>query len=601
MIDLDLNEAGRGAFKLSGTLDIECADWDRFVLGVIYDGHRPVVFYSGDEMIDELRRRGGVYYAHAGGVYDLLYVLERARARGISCQVDRSQHRVTRIVMGKLTLRDSYAIWPVPLDDICGAVGLPVPELPWSCTCGRACGGYCRIADKARDGEPDLEDYCKADTIALYRGLEMLRDFATEHRIALKGTLGQTAWVNAQRELGVPDSDMPWHLWRRARLGDKGGRGAILRPHARGPGNQHDICNAYPAQLARAQLPVGACRELGDKHARYALANERPGMYHATVHVPEDSFLPPLPWGHGGILAYPTGEFTGTWTLPELGAALDRGVEILAVRGALVWETTAPIFAELVQRWYEIRRAVGKKTPMGQWISRLAKALTGKFAERPNRSRVVFHPESIKVCTGTGGCRHGCSGRCGAYEQLDLFGHVWAIPYQRLGPSAYPQWSAYLRAQTRVQWLEQAERMGPDLCMGNTDSLWHTSRKIPRPAGSGLGEWELQEDNWTDLEIRSLTMYAYRDKHGGFHARGIPGLTEEDWKRGGGVIDRGIVTLGQSVRTTKGLFHKRQRRWTLPERDREWYLDRKIGKGGVTYPVDAQELRERAKERGRLA
>lgn len=607
------SEDARPSFRLSGTCDIECGDWNCFYLGVLYDGHRPKVFYDGDEMIDEMRRRGGVYWMHAGGIYDMLYVLERARVRGIPCQVDRSQHRVTRIVMGKLTLRDSYSLWPVPLDDICGALGRAVPTLPWKCTCKRNCGGYCRIAgrmSKRSDGtivgrgDPDLEDYCKADAIALYDGLQLLHEFATEHRIKLKGTLGQTAWSAAQSELGVPPSMFAehgdWHLWRHARKADKGGRLAVIRPRAKGPGAHHDICNAYPAQLAKALLPVGNVREIGERPATNALRNEVPGMYTLTVKVPEDTFLPPLPWSRAGTLTFPTGTFGGTWALPEIGAALDRNVEIVKIHGALIWEATAPIFAPLIDRWYEIRRAVGRKTPLGQWIGRLAKALTGKFAERPQRERVTMHPESIKVCTGVGPCSHTCTGRCGAYKPLDLFGHIWGIPYQRLSDCAYPQWSAYLRAQTRVQWLSQAERMDKDLCLGNTDSLWHTSRATPDPLGDGLGEWEYQHAFW-DLEVRAPTIYAFRKtEKGPLEIRGIPGLTEADWKRGGGKIDRGIVTFGNAVRTTKGLFQKRSRRWTLPEGDRDMYLDRRMGPGGITYPLDAQELRELAKQRGKI-
>ena len=578
--------------KLSGTLDIETSDWQTFALGCTYNGSRARIWYDGNAMLDHLRSEGGTWYGHAAGIFDNLYFLELARIRGIACQVDRAQHRVTRIVMGGLTLRDSYAVWPVPLDDICGALGRPTPSLPWRCVCGHVCGGYCQIGPRAAEGDPDLEAYCTADCRDLYDGLVLLRDFATEHKIRLKGTLGQTAWLSAQDELGVPDSTIDWNLWRHARRGDKGGRIAIVRPKARGPGMHYDICNAYPAQLAHMELPVGEVAELGGTHALLALGRERPGIYSLTVRVPDDSFLPPLPWHHGGILAFPTGVFSGAWTLPEIGHALDRGVEILEGHAALVFEATAPIFAPLVERWYAIRKKVGRKTPLGQWIGRLAKALTGKFAERPNRSRVTMHPAEIKICTRAGACADGCTGECGAYEQLDLFGEIWAIPYTRLGPSAYPQWSAYLRAGTRIQWHEQAERFGKELCFGNTDSLWITGRKIPQPTGSQLGQWELQHA-WRDLEVRSPGAYAFRRDDGGpLEIRGLPGLTEADWKRGTGMIERGVQTFGRAVGTTKGLFHKRTRRWTLPEHERQIYGDRRIVSGGYTVPLAAQEIRE---------
>jgi DNA polymerase type B, organellar and viral len=468
-----------------------------------------------------------------------------------------------------------------------------VPSLPWPCSCGRGCGGYCQIGSRAADGDPDLEAYCIADCRALYDGLVALDEFAESAGIRLRGTLGHTAWTNAQSELGVPDSEITWEFWRHAKRGDRGGRIAVIRPHAKGPGSHHDICNAYPAQLAHKELPVGSCVQLGGKRARMALGNTRPGIYSMTVRVPDDLFLPPLPWNYGGQMNFPTGVFSGTWTLPELVCAFERGVTVEKVHAALVFEATAPIFAPLVERWYAIRREIGRKTPFGQWIGRLPKALTGKFAEKPERSRTVMHPESIKVCLRTKQCRNGCTGRCGAYEQIDLAGDIWAIPYQRLGESAYPQWSAYLRAQTRVQWLEQAELYGSDLCHGNTDSLWTIGRRKPQPLGDGLGEWEYV-NAWTDLEVRSPTCYAYRDpKTNKLEIRGVPGLTEDDWKRGHGTLDRGIVTFGRAASTsTKGLFRKRHRRWRLPSKDRELYGDRRLSTGGITYPMDAQEIRE---------
>lgn len=632
MIDALAKAGARPPIEISGTLDIEASDWSNFALGVCYrdgfakhfwgrpargdeelpeilrdpkDGDLDASAGQGlDAMIDYLRTVGGTWWGHGLGIYDGLAILERARVRGIPCQVDRAQHRVTRIVMGHLTLRDSYAVWPSSIDEICGALGRPVPHLPWPCICGKktcscgkcgGCGGYCRIAEKAAEGDPELLDYCVADCRDLFDGLHLLRSFAQKHHISLRGTLGQTAWKSAKSEIGVPDSDMPWHLWRSARKGDKGGRGAIVRPFVGADKivSHHDICNAYPAQLARAELPVGSVRELGDKQAHLALGNLRPGLYTLTVHVPEDLFIPPLPWTHGGSQWFPVGEFQGTWTLLELAAAFARGVTIVKAHSALVWEATAPIFEALVRRWYAIRKAAGRKTPLGQWTGRMAKALTGVFAMKPDRERVTMHPETIKVCLRVGSCRNGCTGRCGAYNQLDLDGQIWGIPYQRLSESSYPQWSAYLRAATRVQWLEQAERFGTDLCFGNTDSLWTIGRLKPEPLGDGLGEWEFQ-GTWNGLEVRSLTTYAVRDRDTGeLQIRGLPQATEEDWKRGAGVFDRGVVTFGRAVKSTRGLFHKRHRVWSLPDSEgRTVWGDRKMSSGGYTVPLHAMEVRE---------
>jgi DNA polymerase type B, organellar and viral len=641
--------------EITGTLDLEASSWTHFALGVVYDGaiarhwwatdselaqladdlppslrdlpsHHPAS-RSGelgglDGLIDYLRERGGIWWAHGGGVYDFLAILERCRARTIPCQVDRSQQRVTRIVIGRTTLRDSYSLWPVPLDDIAGALRRPVPSLPWECTCGHDCGAYCRIAEKACEGDPDLLDYCRADCVTLYDGLHRLREFCETSKIRLRGTLAQTAWIHCQDELGVPDSDMPWHLWRSVRKADKGGRQCVIRPRVkREIVLHHDICNSYPAQLAKIELPVGRVAELAGDDAQRAIERARPGIYSLTVTIPDSLFLPPLPYVMGGLTYFPTGKLTGTWCLPEIVCALERGASIDRVHSCVLWDGTASIFGELVECWYAIRKSAGRKTPLGQWTGRLAKSFCGKLSERPERQRVLVHPEKVKFCNRINACRNGCTGRCGAYEQIDLVGKIWGVPYQRLGGSCYPQWSAYLRAAARVQWLEQAERYGENLVMGHTDSLWSTGRGQPAPLGDELGQWEYQ-DAWTDMDIRSAAVYAGRklpdserfvvDREpvvprgyfesvpGEFVVRGIPWATEADWKRGRGLIDRGVVTFANAARSLDGLWQRKTRQWTLPGgKDgelRELYGDRKLGAGGITYPMDAQEIRERVRK-----
>jgi hypothetical protein len=635
--------------EITGTIDIEAANWTRFALGVAYDGGVARHWWGVDKdlsdsdddlpasiadvapspgarsgepggldgMLDYVRSRGGIWWVHNGGRYDTMAILERARLRNIPCQIDRGQQRVTRVVFGRAEIRDSYALWPVALDEIAGALRRPVPSLPWPCICNKKCGGYCRIGEWARFGDPELLDYCTADCTVLYDGLHKLRSFTGKHSIRLRGTLGQTAWIHAKETYGVTDSSIPWDVYRAVRKADKGGRQCVARPRVAGLALAYDICNAYPAQLAKLDLPVGGMNQYANHQADLCLSRARPGIYTVTVTVPDSIFLPPLPWSHGGKMYFPTGKISGTWCLPELCAAFERGVTIDKVHSALVWEAAAPIFAELVSDWYKIRKAVGRKTPLGQWIGRLAKAFCGKLAERPERQKAMMHPATIEVCQRIGQCRNGCTKRCGAYEQLDLEGKIWGVPYQKLGGSCYPQWSAYLRASTRVQWMSQAERYGKDLVMGNTDSIWVTSRSLPTPSGDDLGQWEYQECA-VGLDIRSATVYSGRrmpdvmrlsvDESGAiphgelesvpgeFFVRGVPGATEEDWKRGAGVLDRGVLTFARAARTHRGLWQKRVKRWTLPggadSELRAFYGDRKLGADGRTYPLPAEEIRE---------
>ena len=587
--------------NIAGTFDIECADWDRFAVGVTYEGpHQAKVHRSPDALIDHMIERGGVWAAHAGGIYDTLMVADRLRARGIKFMADESQARISRLVCGSLTLRDSYSLWPAPLDELAGAIGREVPSLPWSCMCGRDCGGYCRIAEKAREGDPDLEDYCIADCAVLFDALHALGDFAAAHAIDLKGTLGSTAWATAKKRLELPDAEYPsWDVWRRIGLANRPGRMAIIRPNAPGPGHHYDIVNAYPAALARAELPVGEFYEVGARRGAAALANAMAGVYSVTVHVPEDLFFPPLPWRIGGRTVYPTGTISGMWCLPELVAAFERGVQVIEVHSAIVWEATAPIFEGLMAEWYAIRRNVGKKTPWGGWMSRLSKAFCGKLAEGPEKHRILVHPEKIKMCLREKGCRNGCTGRCRRYEQIDLWGHIWSAPYWKGSPSGHVQWSAYLRAHTRIQLLAELEKFGYEAVYANTDSIWALGAREPSPISDELGHWE-RKHWWSDFTCRAPNVYRCETKDGPLvRAAGCAGITDADWKRGGGVLDRGVTTFRRAAKRSvkegeTKLFTRKRRPWTLPEIPADGiYGDRKLAMyDGVTYPLDASEWRE---------
>jgi hypothetical protein len=587
--------------KLSGTFDIECAAWDQFRLGACYRGFAgsEKIFYDADEMIDYMRGHGGTWYGHAAGIYDSLLVVDRLTSRGIKFQADEAAQRITRLVCGALNLRDSYSLFPAPLDDLCGMINRPVPKLPWSCICSRDCGGYCQIPARTAAGkhDPDLEDYCVADCRDLYDGIAKLMERTAADGIDLRGTLGSTAWAHAKMRLGLPDAEFPsWDIWRRIRLADKPGRLFIIRPTADGPGSHSDIINAYPAALQRAELPVGECSEVGGRRAMGALVQALPGIYSATVRVPDDCFLPPLPWKIGGRTVYPTGTFSGTWCLPELAAAADRGVEILECHSAIIWEAAIPVFGDLMTELYALRKSAGKRTAYGQWLSRLAKALCGKLAEGPERSRVLAFPERVKLCTRDRGCRNGCTGRCRRYTPIDLFGRIWSAPYWKLPPSAHVHWSAYLRAHTRIQLLTEAERFGEsDLVYGNTDSLWTIGRKLPSPIGDDLGHWE-RKHGWTQWQCRAPSVYRCISDDGTpiIRAAGSSAVTEADWLRGQGVIDRGVVTFRRAAKSTGKLFRRKDRRWTLPEIPSDgMYGCRRMDPSGVTIPLSAQEHRDR--------
>lgn len=572
-------------FRCTGTLDIECASWDRFAVAATYtpEGgsriHKTIV-----DLCDWLLASPGCYWAHCGGTYDFLAIAEELRRRSLPCTVDLAGHRISRLVCGRVTLRDSYALVPFALDVAAPLAGARAPSLSFACTCGGSCGGYCTI--RPGDRRPALAEYVAQDAYVLWQVLEAIQEHAATLGLHLRGTIGGTAWATAKALLELPDADFEPAQWRAIRKGYYGGRVQIFRPIARGPGSHWDISSAYPAALASVELPIGACDEYGSRLAAKCLALQRPGIYTVTIEVPE-SFVPPLPIRDGHYLAYPYGVLRGSWTLPEIELALARGALLIEVHDAMVFDGTVHIFGALIRHWFEARAAVGKKSPLGQWLRLLANSFTGKLAEGPDRRSVRMFPDSIVVCPMTRPCsRQRCSGACGAYEQLDHWGQVWSVPFYRPAQSGHVHWAAYLTAATRAAWLAGAESQGESLVYGDTDSLWTTSRVGPRPQGRQLGAWEYKH-SWTEWQCVAPRAYRYRSDDGGAIVRTAGmSVTDDEWLAGRAEHARGVMGFVEAARASSGLFRRSFRKWTMPARARDsgLYGDRLLDeRNGITY------------------
>jgi hypothetical protein len=580
--------------KISGTLDIECAAWDQFAAAATYeptqggDGNGTTTIHRSIASVVDylLSKPRSTWYAHAGGNYDFLAIAEELRRRQIPCAVDLAGARVSRVVGGGITLRDSWPLVPLSLGTACALAGERAPVLTLPCRCGLTCGGYCAI--RPNDPRPQVADYCAADARVLYRVLCAVRDHANDLGLVLRGTLGGTAWATAKSDLGLPDADLSPALWRQVRFGYYGGRVTITRPRATGPGTHWDMSSAYPAALATTPIPHGEVGSASGKDALRCLAMDRPGIYSCIVTVPE-MFLPPLPARQGERVTYPTGTFRGVWSLHELRAAMVRGVTIDTVKWCVVWEHSSVLFEDLIDKWWRARARAGKKTPLGEWLRLLANSFTGKLAEGPERKSARMFPDEIKVCKGKRPCNtKRCVGACGAMEQLDLWGQVWGVPFYRPATSGHIQWAAYLTAATRERWLYGAESQGRDLVYGDTDSIWTTSRVAPQPSGAGLGRWEYKH-SWTDWTCAAPRAYRYRDQLGGqvMRTSGMK-ISEAEWNHGRASSDRGVLSFVEAARVGKGLFKRRSQVYTLPTRgtDTGWYGDRKLdAEERITFPV----------------
>lgn len=574
--------------RIDATLDVECSRWDQFAVAAIHTAAGTTIARTVGALVDELlTMQGSTIWAHCGGTYDFLAIAEELRRRQIACSIDLAGSRISRLVGGGVTLRDSWPLVPLALDRAAELAGLAAPVLDLPCACGRACGGYCAI--EPHDPRPAVAAYCAEDARVLWHVLRRVRAIGVEMGLSMRGTLGSTAWATARDTLLLPDADLSPYDWRLVREGHYGGRVTIVRPRAE-RGHHWDLASAYPAALARTPVPTGAPITSGGRDAGALFDRGAPGIYAATVHVPP-MLIPPLPVRIGARVAYPLGEIRGAWALPELRAAIDRGCEVRAVRWSITWPREEVLFAGLVARWYDARAAAGRGTALGDWIRLLANSLTGKFAEAPDRRAARMFPDTIKLCHRRAPCSdRRCVGACGAYEQLDTWGELWSVPFFRPAPSGHLQWAAYLTAATRGSWLAGAESQGERLVYGDTDSLWTTGQAPPPGMGDGLGEWSYKGafEAW---DCRAPRAYRYRDPLAGGVVR-TAGMTlsDEDWSDGGASSSRGVLSFAEAARASRGLFRRASRSYRVPE-STGWYGDRALDPSrGIAVPVEHGQI-----------
>lgn len=544
--------------NVAGVWDIECGDWDRFLCGeaLSADGEA-LVSWDADEFADWMFSRSGIWYAHAGGRYDALWLLDVAIRRGLRWEARCRGAGLLSVKIGDLEVRDSFALVPMGLAK-CALMGsVRKLELHLPCTCGQAkCAGYCQLGRIVREGPTraerrTIERYLHADCEALLSMLDALEARAANEGIALGLTVGGTAWKSAKKWLDLTDCTHSLGTYMRIREGYYGGRVEGFCSWAES-GHGADIHNAYTAALTRVHLPEGpGCPALPRAASRY-LSSGKPCIVTCDVRVPETN-VPPLPFRHPDRLLYPVGRFTGTWTSVALEYALSQGVVIERVRGGYVWETARPFLKPYAEKVWGLRAGdiakcvcarEDKKAGLtcygcawGAMWKWLANSLTGKLAQRPEHESLVFLPNE----------------QAGLGIPLRKFptGSLWPEERVRVDACAHVQLSAFLTSENGCELHRQLVH-APDPFYCDTDCVKGRT-KLTRRMGPGLGEWG-DEGAFTDWHLLAMKVYSYKDDKGELVVRGkgMSGLDADGFTRLAAgdewASDKGVEGMRTAVR-----------------------------------------------------
>jgi hypothetical protein len=539
---------------VAGVWDIETSDWSTFVVGqaTSIDGET-FVSWDEDTFFTYLLTLRGVWYAHAGGTFDSIWLVDNACRRGIKWSAMMRGAGLLSVTIGKAEFRDSFALIPMSLEKASkmGAhtkIGLSLPD------------GYEGLSRKLNAAEKRaVEEYLDADCQALLSLLDTIGHGCESRGIDLKLTVGGSAWATARNWLNLPKSKHTHARYAIIRQGYYGGRTEVFRTHAP-TGQRYDIHSSYPAALARVALPYGEPVRIDGRGAGAAYANGKEGIFSADVYVPMSTSIPPLPVRTDARLLYPIGDITGVWTGLELRRAEENGAKIERVRWAYVFPKSAPLLAPFAERVWKYRAdSAASKTPDGDawaaWFKWLANSLTGKLAQRPEKEGIRFEPV-------------GPSGVPALEEherriQSTPTGAFITTETSRIDACAHVEWSAYLTAEARTE-LGAQLRHAPTPLYCDTDSVY-ARETLTRRVGDELGEWG-HEGELRDWKALAPKVYRYEDPKKGkivVKGKGLSALTDtgfaaieagEKWR-----VDRGVSTLKTSLRhgTGEALFRRK--------------------------------------------
>ena len=521
------------------TVDIETDDLGGpFVMGGLYSSTGEYWEYhwpEEEEFVTHLFNLTGVIWAHFGGGYDYKWLLDHAAKRGIYVHPITAGSRIVCFQVGRAIFCDSFALVPIKLEEFTSGLSVSKQKLDLPCRCGKSCEGYCQITQHMNPRiRRRVAEYMRADCISLYQAMQHLRAFAAEHDLDLGITVGSSAWRELRRKYGIEENSLPPEMYFKLRAGYYGGRTELLQHGLITEGHRWDVASMYPWALATRSVPYGQPRNVYGRQARIAYSKGAPGFYRCIVSVPDTLHIPPLPVRkpEGGI-AFPVGEISGTWPLPELVHAEKAGCSVYPI-DAVIWPTELILFKDYVDKLFALRvRAPGGKSgSIGKWLKFRLNAPTGKMGSNPEKMHWEINPPVIRGCVcKCVQCRKvyqacDCLGRykapakckCRAHTQFSEY--VYAFPVTRIESCARIEYAGYLTSNSRVHLREFLvyHRDGADVVMYDTDSCYRTDFIEHPNVGKELGQWDY-EGRWRNFIGVAPKVYSYETEEGVLEAR----------------------------------------------------------------------------------
>lgn len=357
-----------------------------------YDGNRYRWYRTVQAFLDnELtkKNRGKWFYAHAGGLADVQFLLPRFYECD-SYQVEASFSGSSAIALtvtrgkDKWHFIDSYWLLRDSLDNIAKSVGMRKT--------GPAELGLTEPEDikhwYATAPESELVPYNEIDCVILYDAILRFQEEILELGGQLQKTIASTA-MNLFRRVYQKDRVYTHEeVNEESRESYFASRVEVFQTHCK-DAYYFDINSSFPHSMT---YPVPGSLDTTTRtfSESWIEDDSKPFLTKVEFTVP-DIWFPTTPTRYANRVFFPTGRWSGWLTSPDIRLLKEQGGIIHAVHKTRLFHPFYGL-ADYVADIYERRR---KETdPFRRLVYKyLLNSLYGKFAESPEKEQLLIHPE----------------------------------------------------------------------------------------------------------------------------------------------------------------------------------------------------------------
>ena len=457
-------------FKFSA-YDLE---WDPTTLGLrlfgVYDERGSRAYTCVDDFLKfELtaRNNGRVFFAHAGGRFDVQFILRRLLALGYWAVGAMSGSSIVRLSVHKGNNRwifgDSFLLLKSGLGKVGDSIGLPKGECDFSAPLTQ------------------LSAYNQRDCEIVYYGILRLREILERAGGELRYTLSACAMALFRRRFLKREIQTSSILNATLRPGYYASR--VENRATRGPprgtlARVYDINSSFAWSMTRP-LPGDL---IGDSKRKGAL-----GIHRVTVRVPQGD-LPPLPRrGPNGGIYFPWGDWEGLYNDLDL-ETLDEYGGSFKIHSSYYFEPFDD-FADYISFCFEGKEGarIAGDDFLYEAFKLLANGAYGKLAEGEEKTAIHVNPREL------------------FRTDVSIFPGIVARDSVESVDTAHLPASIWITASSRALLWRLSSACPSGSYYNDTDSI-HTVD--PLPTSDALGALKVQ-DTFDEAHYAACKLYAY--------------------------------------------------------------------------------------------